>query len=100
MQAGDYRIAETKFDGMSIDHRYEMQALLGVAGYWPAVANDRFSHRLFEAIGQFQADNGFPVSGILTSDQIERMRQIAGPILAYSAPGRRFAALGAIWSGV
>jgi hypothetical protein len=60
-----------------------MQALLGVAGYWPAVAIDQFSHRLFEAVSQFQEANGFPASGILTSDQIDRMHQIADPILAY-----------------
>src|ERR1700730_5010236 len=82
-QAGDYGIARTDFNRLPIDQRYEMQALLGVAGYWPAVANDQFNHRLFEAIGQFQAANGFPASGILTSDQIDRMRQIADPILAH-----------------
>jgi peptidoglycan hydrolase-like protein with peptidoglycan-binding domain len=42
-----------------------MQALLNVAGYWPTVANDQFSHRLFEAVSQFQEANGFPASGIL-----------------------------------
>jgi serine protease Do len=82
-QADDYGIARADFNRFPIDQRYEMQALLGVAGYWPAVANDQFNHRLFEAIGQFQAANGFPASGILTSDQIDRMRQIADPILAY-----------------
>jgi serine protease Do len=56
---------------------------LAWAGYWPAVANDEFNHRLFEAIAHFQADNGFPVSGILTAAQIERIRQTADPILAY-----------------
>jgi SAM-dependent methyltransferase len=82
-QANDYGIARADFNRFPIDQRYEMQALLGVAGYWPAVANDQFNHRLFEAIGQFQAANGFPASGILTSDQIDRMRQIANPILSY-----------------
>jgi serine protease Do len=82
-QADDYGTARADFNRFPIDQRYEMQALLGVAGYWPAVANDQFNHRLFEAIGQFQAANRFPASGILTSDQIDRMRQIANPILAY-----------------
>ena len=37
----------------------------------------------FEAIAHFQGDNGFPVSGILTAAQIDRVRQIADPILTY-----------------
>jgi serine protease Do len=82
-QADDYGIAQADFNRLPIDQRYETQALLGVAGYWPAVANDGFNHRLFEAITRFQADNGFPVSGILTAAQTERIRQIADPILAY-----------------
>jgi serine protease Do len=82
-QADGYAIARADFNRLPIDQRYETQALLDVAGYWPAVANDQFSHRLFEAIGQFQAANGFPASGILTSHQLDRMRQIADPILAY-----------------
>jgi serine protease Do len=83
VQADDYRIAETNFNWVPIDQRYEVQMLLGVAGFWPAVANDQFSHRLFEAIGRFQEANGFPASGILSSSQINRIREIADPILAY-----------------
>ncbi|MGI8569505.1 MAG: peptidoglycan-binding domain-containing protein [Methylocella sp.] len=82
-QADDYGIAQTEFNRLPIDQRYETQALLGVAGYWPAVANDEFNHRLFEAITHFQTDNRFPVSGILTAAQIDRIHQIADPILAY-----------------
>jgi hypothetical protein len=104
-QADDYGIARADFNRLPIDQRYEMQALLGVAGYWPAVANDEFNHRLFEAIAHFQADNGSPVSGILTGAKIERIRETADPILAYwqLKPVRhpcRIAALGAFWSGV
>ena len=82
-QADDYRAAETNFNNLSINQRYQMQALLGVAGFWPAVANDQFNHRLFEAISNFQTANGFPASGILASDQMDRIRDIADPILAY-----------------
>ncbi len=82
-RADDYGIARADFNRLPIDQRHETQALLGVAGYWPAVANDEFNHRLFEAIAHFQADNGFPVSGILTAAQIDRVRQIADPILLY-----------------
>ena len=81
--ADNYGIARAEFNRLPIDQRYETQVLLGVAGYWPAVANDEFNHRLFEAITHFQADNGFPVSGILTAAQIDRARQFADPILAY-----------------
>jgi serine protease Do len=82
-QADDYRIEQANFNRLSIDQRYDTQALLGVAGYWPAVANDEFSHRLFEAITHFQADNGFPVSGVFTAAQIDRIHGIADQILAY-----------------
>src|SRR3984893_8443299 len=82
-QADDYGSAQADFNRLPIDQRYETQALLGVAGYWPAVANDEFNHRLSEAFTHFQADNGFPVSGILTAAQIDRIRQIADPILAH-----------------
>jgi hypothetical protein len=81
--ADNYGIARAEFNRLPIDQRYETQVLLGVAGYWPAVANDEFNHRFFEAITHFQADNGFPVSGISTAAQIDRARQIADPILAY-----------------
>jgi hypothetical protein len=72
-QADDYDIARADFNRLPIGQRYETQALLGVAGSWSAVANDT----------HFQADNGFPVSGILTAAQTERIRQITEPILAY-----------------
>jgi hypothetical protein len=104
--ADDYGIARADFKRLPIDQRYETQVLLGVAGYWSAVANDEFNHRLFEAITHFQADNGFPVSGILTAAQIDRARQIADPIFgvlaieAGSTPNRRIAGLGSLWSGV
>src|SRR3984893_1007224 len=81
--ADNYGIARAEFNRLPIDQRYETQVLLGVAGYWPVVANDEFNHRFFEAITHFQADNGFPVSGISTAAQIDRARQIADPILAY-----------------
>jgi hypothetical protein len=104
--ADDYGNARAAFNRLSIEQRYETQALLGVAGYWPAVANDEFSHRLFEAITHFQADNGFPISGILTAAQIDRIRQIADPILSYwqlklvRHPITGFATLGSLWGGV
>jgi hypothetical protein len=47
--ADDYGNARAAFNRLSIDQRYETQALLGVAGYWPAVANDEFNHRLISA---------------------------------------------------
>jgi hypothetical protein len=37
-QADDYDSARANFNRLPIDQRYEMQALLGVAGYWPAAS--------------------------------------------------------------
>ena len=36
-QADNYGIARAEFNRLPIDQRYETQAPLGVAGYWPAV---------------------------------------------------------------
>lgn len=68
---------------MSIEQRYETQMLLSVSGYLPAVANDQFNQRICEAIVNFQAENGFAVTSILTSAEIGRLRLIANPILTY-----------------
>ena len=77
----NYPIAEQAFDQSSIPDRMTLQLMLTSAGYWNAVPNVSFSRRLYSAIAQFQADNGYPTSGILDEGMIERLAANAAPYL-------------------
>jgi S1-C subfamily serine protease len=56
--------------------------LLGLAGYSQAVSLDVLSPNIFDAIRRFQADMGVPVTGIVTAQQVERLRSMAAPLLS------------------
>lgn len=77
----DYNAARMAFEGMPLETRYQFQMLLGVAGYWPAVSNDNFGRRLFEAIQSFQTDNHLPVTGSPTQETQGILAQVASPLL-------------------
>ena len=66
---------------LTLDERVKLQMLLTAAGYWPAVPDADFSTRLFNAILQFEVDNGFAPLGVLTDEQMDRLMAIAGPYL-------------------
>ena len=76
-----YAEAETAFMQSNIDQRIKLQILLTAAGYWPAVPNVDFSTRLFNAICQFEVDNGFVPLGILNNEQMNRLASIGGSFL-------------------
>jgi serine protease Do len=76
-----YAQADDAFMHLALDERVKLQVLLTAAGYWPAVPNADFSTRLFNAILQFQVDNGFAPLGILNDQQMDRLTAIAGPYL-------------------
>ena len=80
-QMPGYAQAEDAFMHLTLDERVKLQVLLTAAGYWPAVPNADFSTRLFNAILQFQVDNGFAPLGILNDQQTDRLIAIAGPYL-------------------
>ena len=76
-----YAEAENTFRQLSIDQRIKLQILLTAAGYWQAVPNVDFSTRLFNAICQFEVDNGFVPLGIVTNEQLTRLSAIGGSFL-------------------
>lgn len=77
-----YQIAERAFLSQTVDVRIQLQQLLAAAGYWPAVSNEDFGRRLYDAIARFQRENGFQQSGIVSQDQRERLRTLADPALS------------------
>lgn len=79
--SGDFSSARTTFEGLSGSQKREVQTLLSVAGYWPAVATPGFSRRLFEATRKFQSENDRPVTGALAPGDIEELRKLASPLL-------------------
>jgi serine protease Do len=76
-----YAEAENAFTQLNIDQRVKLQILLTAAGYWPAVPNVDFSTRLFNAISQFEVDNGFVPLGIINDAQMNRLVSIGGTFL-------------------
>jgi hypothetical protein len=80
-QLPGYAQAGDAFMRLTLDERVKLQVLLTAAGYWPAVPDADFSARLFNAILQFQVDNGFVPLGILNDQQMNRLIAVAGPYL-------------------
>ncbi len=80
-QLPGYAQAEDAFVRLPFDERVRLQLLLTAAGYWPAVPDADFSARLFNAILQFEVDNGFVPLGILNEEQMNRLTAIAAPYL-------------------
>jgi serine protease Do len=80
-QLPGYAQAGDAFMRLTLDERVKLQVLLTAAGYWPAVPDAAFSTRLFNAISQFQVDNGFVPLGMLNDQQMNRLIAIAGPYL-------------------
>jgi serine protease Do len=65
----------------TIEQRLIFQVFLTAAGYWNAVPNENFNHRLYEAIQKFQGENGYNPDGVITGAQIKRLSNIAFPML-------------------
>ena len=76
-----YVQAEDAFVHLTLDQRIKLQVLLTAAGYWPAVPDENFSTRLFNAILRFEGDNGFVPLGILNDQQMDRLKSVAAPYL-------------------
>jgi hypothetical protein len=77
-----FQIAERAFLSQTVDARIQLQQLLAAAGYWPAVSNEDFGRRLYDAIAKFQRENGFQQNGVVSQDQRERLRTLADPALS------------------
>ncbi|MBK3399207.1 MULTISPECIES: serine protease [Methylobacterium] len=77
-----YGEAESRFAFMETERRVRLQTLLTAAGYWTGMPNVTFGRRLFEAIAQFQGENGFRPTGWLDGAQLARLRMLAAPNLS------------------
>jgi serine protease Do len=76
-----YRSAAIQWSNLDPYQRVRLQVYLTAAGYWPAVPNQDFGMRLFEAMAQFQSDHGQPRTGMLNNQQIDLLIEAAEPIL-------------------
>jgi serine protease Do len=76
-----YAQAENAFAQLNVDQRIKLQILLTAAGYWQAVPNVEFSTRLFNAICQYEVDNGFVPLGIVNDQRMDRLASIGGSFL-------------------
>ncbi|TGE00535.1 serine protease [Methylobacterium nonmethylotrophicum] len=77
-----YAEAESRFAFLETERRVRLQTLLTAAGYWTGMPNVTFGRRLFDAVAQFQGENGFRPTGWLDGAQIARLRVLATPKLA------------------
>lgn len=76
-----YRAAASEWSSLDAYQRVRLQVYLTAAGYWPAVPNQDFGMRLFEAMAQFQSDHGQPRTGMLNNQQVDLLIKAAEPIL-------------------
>lgn len=77
----DLETARRAFMKWPIERRRDIQVLLTVLGYWPAVAGDGFGRKLWQAIKDYQGANGITPDGILTDGGYERLLELASPNL-------------------
>ena len=75
-----YTEAAQAFQSLGLADRIKLQMMLTMAQVWPSVPNENFNGRLFEAIAQFQREQGFPATGYLTVSQFDRLAQISAPV--------------------
>ncbi len=80
-QSDAFRQASTSFANLSAASRYDIQMRLIVAGYSDAVSTEGFTERVYDSIVRFQSDNGFAANGLLTPEELARLRQLSDPIL-------------------
>ncbi|MCK0196888.1 serine protease [Ancylobacter sp. 6x-1] len=73
--------ARAAFLALPVERRRDIQLLLATLGHWPAVANDSFGPKLFDAIRAFQASVGREATGVMTSDDYNTLLTAASPVL-------------------
>ena len=77
-----YAEAQADFDGaLNVKLRQILQLWLIAGGYTNAVPTEHFTIRTFKAVQQFEADNGFAPTGRLDKGQVDRLVQVAEPML-------------------
>lgn len=73
----EYAEANASFSALGPDQRAFYQVLMTSAGYYNSVPVASFNTRLFDGIKQFQAENGYPQTGILNTTQFDALYSIA-----------------------
>jgi serine protease Do len=79
--APEFVQSEQAFNSLPVDTRITFQVLLTAAGYWPAVPNVTYSGRLNGAVRRFQIDHGFRPTGMLNAAELDKLIDIAAPML-------------------
>ena len=79
----NYLAAEQSFNSLNLHQRILLQVLLTSAGYWDAVPNKDFSHRLFQALIRFESENGFTPNGVIDGTQVTRLVNVGSEMLAF-----------------
>ena len=77
-QPPGYDDARNAFSRLTLDQRVRLQVLLTAAGYWPAVPDEEFNTRIYNAIGRFQAENGIPPVGYLGPGEMDKLLSVGG----------------------
>jgi S1-C subfamily serine protease len=77
-----YQTAAQAWSALDRFERVRVQVLLASSGHWNSVPNQDFGQRLFEAIANFQRENGFEPTGYLPDQEMERLVSAARPALA------------------
>jgi serine protease Do len=73
----EYSRADAAFSALKPDNRVLLEVFLTAAGYYNSVPQAMFSTRLFNAVKQFQGENGYPQTGALDSIQLEKLTSVA-----------------------
>ncbi|MFC0218058.1 S1C family serine protease [Pseudochelatococcus lubricantis] len=73
--------ARRSFEALPINLRLDIQMMMIATGHWPAVSNEQFGKRLFQAVQAFQSEIGAPQNGILTQPELAELRERAADVL-------------------
>jgi hypothetical protein len=76
-----YIEADRAFAQLTNSDRLTFKMLMTSAGYWPETASGGFSRKLFDAVKQYQADNGLTATGVIGGDLLQRLHQNGEPLL-------------------
>lgn len=72
-----YAEADAAFSTLKPDQRAFYEVLMTAAGYYNSVPVASFNTRLFDGIKQFQAENGYPQTGIMDTTQLDALYSVA-----------------------
>ncbi|MBX3520730.1 MAG: trypsin-like peptidase domain-containing protein [Xanthobacteraceae bacterium] len=68
-------IAQQAFSRLSLQEKYRIEQLLAIADFWDAVTFDQLTDRLFAALTNYQEAIGAPITGVLTTEQLQLLHE-------------------------